>query len=164
MNKLNMFNYSHFYNLLARKNYSDLIKIFLFYFIATLLLLSGTVKILKPENFLNTLNTTLNFLGESIIVLIATILPVIEITLGLLLMIRLKTKEILITVMVLFTIFLLYSIYGTIAGYNVDCGCFGDSIKSQFGVWMIGRNVLLIISVLYLYKKEKMIFIKDQNK
>ena len=79
-------------------------------------------------------------------------------------MIRLKTKEILITVMVLFTIFLLYSIYGTIAGYNVDCGCFGDSIKSQFGVWMIGRNVLLIISVLYLYKKEKMIFIKDQNK
>lgn len=140
------------------------LKYLAYYIIAFILLVSGIIKIISPENFLNTLNTTLNFLSESIIILIAAALPVIEIALGLMLVLRTKVKETLAAAVILFSIFLLFSIYGTIAGFGVDCGCFGTVIKNEFGILMIGRNFVLLLISLLLYKKEKMVFIIDQNK
>ena len=123
-----------------------------YYFIVAVLLFSGFSKIIDPENFLKTLNTTLNFLGESIIIFIATALPVIEIAIGLMLLLKIKTKETLFVVVILFAAFLLFSIYGTIAGFDVDCGCFGSSVGSEFGVEMIVRNLILLIISLILIK------------
>lgn len=61
------------------------------YFTAFVLLGSGISKIVNPETFLKVLNITIGFLGENIIVLIATILPVIEIALGLMLLLKNKS-------------------------------------------------------------------------
>jgi hypothetical protein len=139
-----------------------------YYFIAVVLSLSGISKILNPENLLNTLNTTLTFLGGNIIILIATVLPVLEIALGLMLMLpvpmgkiwrshdKSKTKETLLTTVILFATFLIFAIYGFISGFDVDCGCFGSNISSEFGVGMIIRNmVLLIITILVLLLNNK---------
>ncbi|MFZ2323375.1 MAG: MauE/DoxX family redox-associated membrane protein [Ignavibacteriaceae bacterium] len=131
-----------------------------FYFIAVVLLVSGISKILNPENLLNTLNATLTFLGENILILIATVLPVLEIALGLMLILpvpmgKIKTKETLIATLILFAVFFLFSIYGTIAGYDVDCGCFGTVIKNEFGVWMIFRNMILFVITFLNFKYYK---------
>jgi hypothetical protein len=57
------------------------------------LLFSGVSKIIYPENILNVLNITLNFLGEDILMLIAALLPVIEIALGTMILMKIKVKE-----------------------------------------------------------------------
>jgi len=63
-----------------------------------------------------------------------------------------KTKETLISTVILFAVFFLFSIYGTIKGFNVDCGCFGTVIKNEFGIWMIGRNLLLVVIAFFNLK------------
>jgi hypothetical protein len=123
---------------------------FFYYSITIILFFSGFSKIIDPENFLKVLNVTLGFLGENIIVLTATALPVFEIVLSLMLM--LKTKETLIATVILFGVFLIFAIYGFISGFDVDCGCFGSNVSGEFGVGMIIRNLvflLLPINVLF---------------
>ncbi|HMN18903.1 MAG TPA: methylamine utilization protein [Ignavibacteriaceae bacterium] len=122
------------------------------YLIAGVLLFSGVSKIIYPENILNVLNITLNFLGEDILMLIAALLPVIEIALGTMILMKIKVKETLITTLILFSGFVLFAGYGFIAGFDVDCGCFGTVIKNEFGIWMILRNILLVL-IAYLNLK-----------
>jgi hypothetical protein len=116
------------------------------------LLFSGVSKIIYPENILNVLNITLNFLGEDILMLIAALLPVIEIALGTMILMKIKVKETLITTLILFSGFVLFAGYGLIAGFDVDCGCFGTVLKNEFGIWMIVRNILLVL-IAYLNLK-----------
>ncbi len=135
------FSYLH---IKERVNFKSLLYYSFYYIISILLLVSGSGKIIDPENFLKVLNVTLGFLGENIIVLTATALPVIEIALGLMLILKLKVKETLIVILSLIIVFVLFAIYGFISGFDVDCGCFGTVIKNEFGILMIGRNLLLV--------------------
>ncbi len=149
---------------LTKEKLKQRLYIISYYFIAVVLSLSGISKILNPENLLNTLNTTLTFIDVNILILIATALPVIEIALGLMLILKIKVKGTLIATVILFAVFFLFSIYGTITGFDVDCGCFGSSIRSEFGVGMIIRNiVLLILSILVYNLKDEIGFVKAQN-
>ena len=123
---------------------------FVYYLIAVVFVISGISKILNPENFLKVLNITVSFFGENIIILIATLLPVIEIALGMMLVLKIRIKETLIATTILMTIFLIYAIYGTVKGFDTDCGCFGSSVESNFGTLMIIRNIVLMLSSLIL--------------
>jgi len=53
-------------------------------------------------------------------------------------------------VVFLFGIFLITSLYGTLAGLGTDCGCFGSAVKSSFGWGMVGRNTIFLILSLIL--------------
>jgi len=65
------------------------------------------------------------------------------------LLFNVQTKKILIAVSILFFHFFVFSVYGSIIGLNNDCGCFGNLVKSEFGIFMILRNlVFFIISIL----------------
>ena len=120
-----------------------------FYFIAAVLLFSGIAKILDPVPLINTLKLV-TVIPVSLHVLIATLLPVVEIVLALLMISKTKLKITLPIVTALFTIFLGFSIYGTAAGYGADCGCFGNAVKSSFGWGMIVRNAAFLIISLIL--------------
>ncbi len=143
------FSYLH---IKERVNFKSLLYYSFYYIISILLLVSGSGKIIDPENFIKVLNVTLSFLGENTIVLIATVLPVFEIALGLMLLLKIKVKETIITTLILFIGFVLFAGYGFIAGFDVDCGCFGTVIKNEFGIWMILRNLLLVV-ITYLKLK-----------
>lgn len=146
-------------------NYFYYIHIFLYYLIVIVLLISGLTKIINPEGFIETLNTTLSFLNENIIGLIALCLPLFEVTLSVLLLFKIKIKIVLTGILILFSLFLVYAIYGTIAGYNDDCGCFGEYIKSQFGIGMIIRNSFLtLITIITLLNLKKFDTIKFNEK
>lgn len=149
MIKINTFNPKLFFTI---ENILPGILSLAYYFIALVLLISGISKILNPENFLNTLNVTLNFIGENITILIATALPVIEVSLSLMLLFKIKVKAALLITLILFIGFLLFAVYGFIAGFDVDCGCFGSIDWSEFGVGMIIRNIFLLILSIVLYK------------
>ena len=128
-----------------------------YYFIAIVLLAAGILKIYDPAPLLGTLEL-LSFINNSFAIVIATILPVIEIAIGILLLTGMKTKAAVFSAAGLFWFFFAFSIYGYAAGLDADCGCFGNVISSDFGVGMILRNALfaVVASMLVLnHRKNK---------
>jgi len=114
-----------------------------YYFIAIVLLAAGVLKIYDPAPMLGTLEM-IQFLNNPLSVLIATILPVIEIALGILLLTGKKMRISLIAATGLFWFFFGFSVYGYAVGLDANCGCYGNVIASDFGVGMILRNVLFV--------------------
>ena len=120
------------------------------YFIAAILIFSGSTKIIDPEP-LNYILNLLEVLPEPMVIFISVILPVTEIMLGIFLFFNLKAKVTLSFTSVLFLSFLLFAIYGTLTGISSECGCFGNILKSNIGWGMIVRNIVLFIIVVLLY-------------
>ena len=128
-----------------------------FYMITAVLLISGIAKIIDPLPLINTLKL-ITIIPESLQLIIATLLPIVEIGLAVLMLMKIKPKITFTAVTVLFTAFLVFSIYGTVAGFGANCGCFGNVVKSEFGISMILRDTLfLIISMVLLVKKNNVL-------
>lgn len=128
-------------------NYLEISATFILSFI---LLFAGATKIVDPSPLVFTLASTFNFLNESIIIFIASILPILEIGIGILLIfslfhekIRQKRKTILLTTALLFALFFAFSVYGFMINLQNDCGCFGNTIYSKIGFGMVLRNFIL---------------------
>lgn len=121
-----------------------------YYTISIILIVSGMSKIISPESLPSILNLT-GILPEPLIVIVSILLPVVEILLGVLLAVKVQIRIVVAAAGFLFLSFLLFSIYGTIAGLNSDCGCFGDLVKSDIGWGLVVRNSIFFILVLLLY-------------
>ena len=125
--------------------------------LSAVLLFSGINKIIAPIALLENLTTTFKFLPENLFLMITVIIPLIEIALGALLVFSLykeslsKYKKIInLSAVVLLGLFFVYSIYGYIIGLSNDCGCFGNAIKSEFGLGMVIRNLVLLTGVIFV--------------
>ena len=128
-----------------------------YYFITSILLFSGFAKIIDPLPLIKILEAFNLFsftpFGGEINFAITAILPLLEIGLAILLIMKVKLKVTLSLTLLLFTGFLFYAIYGYYLGITNDCGCFGDIIKSEFGVGMILRNFIFIAIIIYIVKQ-----------
>ncbi|KAF0158295.1 MAG: Methylamine utilization protein, partial [Ignavibacteria bacterium] len=94
-------------------------------------------------------------LPVDLVIITATLLPLTEIGLGLMLILKLQQQTALRITVLLFLVFFLFAVYGTAIGINEDCGCYGKIIKSEFDWMMIVRNaVLLTISIIVTKKIE----------
>ena len=103
---------------------------------------------------LETIKAVIN-VSEELQIAAVTLLPVIEITLGVMLLLKIRVKETLIAATILFLFFFLFSVYGTVIGLENDCGCFGKAVESSFGIGMVIRNILfLLLSLTVLIKFE----------
>lgn len=99
---------------------------------------------------LDTIKAVIN-VSEELQIAAATLLPVIELTLGVMLLLRLRVKVALIAATILFMFFFLFSVYGAVVGLENDCGCFGKAAESRFGISMVIRNILfLLLSIIVL--------------
>ena len=98
-----------------------------YYFITAVLLFSGIAKILEPLPLIETLKFII-IIPDSLQILIATLLPVVEIGLAVLMIMKIKQKTTLTAVTTLFAFFLAFSIYGTVVGFGSDCGCLSASL------------------------------------
>jgi len=128
---------------------SELIMGGLYYFICAVLLFSGVSKIIDPTPMIETMKAAFK-VNENLLIFTATILPIVEIALALLLIMKIQTKKTLLLATVLFFCFFVFSIYGTVIGLNIDCGCFGSAVTSEFGIAMIIRNLILLTVVIWL--------------
>lgn len=123
-----------------------------YYILATILLAAGIIKIYDASGVISVL-TQLSFLNESAITLIATILPIIELGLGIALLLNWQTPLTLKLTVTLLAIFFGFSMYGMVTNLQGDCGCFGSVIQSKFGLGMVIRNLLLLLASGYLLVK-----------
>ncbi len=142
-------------NYLKKYSINNFIYSFSFYSIAVILLISGIIKVIDPSPLFETIKL-LPFVPSSFYIVLVTILPIVELGLGLLMLLKVTPKVTLSMVSALFLIFFIFSIYGTTEGLEADCGCFGDVVKSEFGWGMIIRNLVFwVLTVYLLINKEK---------
>jgi len=126
-----------------------------YYSIVAVLLFSGISKIIDPIPTVETLKAAFKT-SDELNLLIATALPILEMALAIMMILKYKLRITLITINVLFFFFLLFAVYGTLIGLNIDCGCFSNVVSSEFGMTMILRNLLLTTIASWLvftYKK-----------
>ena len=125
-----------------------------YYGVCGILLFSGALKIYDPEPTAEVLKAAFKLSDEPVLI-ISTLLSVFEIMIALLMILKLYEKRVLLLVFVLFICFFAFSVYGTIIGLNIDCGCFGNAVQSEFGLWMILRNLILTIIAFLLMKTNR---------
>lgn len=122
--------------------------------IALFLTLAGLLKVFSPTAVINTSSELFPWAGNTLHIFIGSLLPVIELGLGIMLLLQWQSKWVLSGITVLFSLFFLVSIYGQATGVDADCGCFGDVITSSFGWGMLTRNGILLVLVIYLTRHE----------
>lgn len=126
--------------------------------LAAVLIFSGINKTIAPSSLIESISIVLKFLPKDLLIIIAVILPFIEIGLGILLIVSLYDAKIKryrrrvnLSLAILFGLFLAYSIYGYAMGISDDCGCFGNSLKSDFNTNMVTRNSFLFLATVFSY-------------
>lgn len=141
-----------------RKNFLNYSAITVTFLLSLVLLFAGTSKIFDPSPLINSLSSTFNFLPEILIILMVTILPIMELGLGMFLIfslfnakIKQKRRVLFLITTFLFSLFLVFSIYGYVIGKKNDCGCFGNAISSRIGLSMVLRNFILTIVTFLLF-------------
>ncbi|PKL79267.1 MAG: hypothetical protein CVV25_08470 [Ignavibacteriae bacterium HGW-Ignavibacteriae-4] len=128
-----------------------------------MLLFSGLTKIIDPIPLINVLNTV-QFFNDQVNLIIVSLLPLLEIMLGILLLSRQYLKITAATICVLFGNFLVFSIYGNIIGLENNCGCFGNLIRSDFNIIMILRNTLFFLVSIFILTHRDFFNNISQNK
>ncbi len=120
--------------------------------LGALFIYAGSRKLLDPEVFA-TLIDAFGIVPDSLLGIVARILPVLEITAGLGLLVDIRGSLAVITG--LLVLFIAILIFGLKMGLAVDCGCFGpqDIEARAFGGLdaALFRNLILLVVVLWLY-------------
>jgi len=122
------------------------------YIIALVLVVSGIGKVIDPVPTIEILQQTPHF-PDWMIIPVVSVLPIVEIVMAIALVIRYREKVNLLLCLGLFVGFFAFSIYCTLYGLNLDCGCFGSLIESRVGWTMVIRNMFFLALAIYLFLK-----------
>ena len=120
----------------------------LLFLLGSFYLFSGTIKIIDIDNFLYLIRSY----NIRLFIYFAPIIPVVEITIGILMILRKRIKETVLFSVILLVFFTAIFAYGHFAHHISDCGCFGgiDFLKMSPVVFFL-RNGLLTSFSLHLY-------------
>lgn len=125
------------------------------YFIAAVLLFSGISKIIDPQTFNEAMNS-IGIMNAHIKELTTGLLPIMEVFLGVVLLFNKYSETAMPFVIILFTLFLFFAVYGILIGVEGDCGCFGGILDSSFDYTMVVRNFTLFLMSVILLKNAKL--------
>ncbi|MEX0647905.1 MAG: MauE/DoxX family redox-associated membrane protein [Balneolaceae bacterium] len=118
--------------------------------LAGILILAGYLKLQDNTALFETI-AYITWIPVWIKSLIVDWLPWIEIVVGGLLLTRFIDKTVITIVLLIFTGFLGFAIYGFATGLEGDCGCFGELSDSTFGWSMIIRNAVFVAMAGFLF-------------
>ena len=135
------------------KNAFNVVYYSVYYFMCSVLVFAGVAKLYNPFPVLEVLRDSTPVPTLLLIGFVAFI-AVFETLLGLMLILRIKVKENLISTGVLFLFIFIFTIYGATMGINGETGCFGGLIKSQFDISMVVKNSIFLLAAISLLIKE----------
>ena len=120
--------------------------------LAGILILAGYLKLQDNSALFETI-AYITWIPVGLMSFIVDWLPWIEILTGALLLTRFMNKAVITVVLLIFSGFLGFAIYGYATGMEGDCGCFGDLSDSSFGWSMIIRNAIFVAMAGFLFWK-----------
>lgn len=116
-----------------------------FYFIALILFISASAKVIDSNPLLETLNL-IRIIPDETKPFIAAMIPIWEMALAIMIVLNFKKLLTLIAITVTFAAFLTLSVYySQISPIDSDCGCFGNLVPSRFDIWMVIRNTFFFL-------------------
>lgn len=104
---------------------------------------SGTIKIIDTSGFSNSI-VNYKLLPDLLINFLAIILPWIELTAGLLLILGISVKENILIITSLLAVFIIAIIINLFRGLDIDCGCFGTANGIKLGFTKLLENCILL--------------------
>lgn len=110
---------------------------------------SGFIKIIDTQGFSNSISNY-KLLPEVFINFFAIILPWIELSSGLLLLLGISVKENAFIINLLLSVFLIAIIISLIRGLDINCGCFGTIGGTKIGTAKLIENCLLLLTGIIL--------------
>jgi len=124
------------------------------YLLALLFLWAGVNKLLDPKSFARSIDA-FGLVPESMLVVTALGLPMLEIVIALAVALRWRCGLPLMAVILLFFVGVLW--YGVLQGLDIDCGCFSLAEQSSHttlrqAFW---RDWLMIAAVVYVFAIER---------
>jgi uncharacterized membrane protein YphA (DoxX/SURF4 family) len=117
--------------------------------LAAVLLISGFAKAADPRTTVVAVRAY-DLLPESLVRIVAAVLPYLEIALGLLLLLGLATRLAAVLTAILFIVFIAGIISAAARGLSIDCGCFGGGGEVQAGQTAYGQEILRDLAFLAL--------------
>ncbi len=137
--------------------------LFLFRIILGLLFTySGIIKIIDTPGFANSI---LNYklLPDLLINFLAIILPWIELTAGLLLLLGISVKENIFIINILLVVFIIAIMINLLRGLDINCGCFGTLNGTKIGFTKLSENCILLVMGIFLMLFDSKIFTLKEN-
>ncbi|MHB1686469.1 MAG: MauE/DoxX family redox-associated membrane protein [Ignavibacteriaceae bacterium] len=134
------------------KNFLALIRIIF----GSVFILSSLTKLNDPASFTNAL-TKFHLLNNNLVPIFTYLIPAIELALGILLVLNIKTEIIAQLATFLVALFTAIVVSKITEGENISCGCFGTLTESNIDSTTIIRNIILLtlgITLAVYYKKE----------
>lgn len=127
--------------------------------LAGLFIYAGVIKLINPDLFLSDIESY-RLVPYSLAWLTAFYLPPLEILcgVGLLLPRLLRPASVILLGLILVFLIAIISAWGR--GLNISCGCFGATTEVTNYVWLVGRDLLIGVALLYALFGVK--FKKDQ--
>jgi uncharacterized membrane protein YphA (DoxX/SURF4 family) len=119
--------------------------------VAFVFILAGAEKVSNPEAFSDSIYNY-RLLPLIFINVLAIILPWIELTVGILLLLGILVKENSYIISIMYIVFIFAIGISLARGLNIDCGCFGTSLGTQIGLLKIGENLVLLVMSFLLLK------------
>lgn len=114
---------------------------------------AGTLKLLAPQDFADSI-AGFRLLSPLSINVLALSLPPFEILVGTLLLLGWRTRAASLAVLLMTTIFALALASALLRGLSVDCGCFGGGTASRWRTSLsLGRDLLLFGTAAVLYRQ-----------
>lgn len=120
------------------------------FFVGFVFIYAAVEKINDPRSFAFSIHNY-KLLPFFIINILAIILPWIELTAGMLLIIGTSVKESSFIISISLIIFIAAVSISLLRGLNINCGCFGTAGGTKIGVWKILENLFLLLLSVYLY-------------
>lgn len=115
---------------------------------------AGTVKILDSQDFLVSLYSYQIELPETLLRLVAVVLPWIEVICGLTVILGIWQDAGLDLIGLLLVIFILATGQAWVRGLEISCGCFGSMVEETSFLGSVGfaffRNLVLLFVAVYL--------------
>ncbi len=120
--------------------------------LGAIFLWSGISKLIDPTQF-SVIIDAYGLLPDAWILLVAVVLPFLEMVFGLGLLLDIKGS--LAGISALLLLFIVILSYGIGLGLDVDCGCFGpedpEAIAFHGLWWAFVRDIIMMLSIFYLY-------------
>lgn len=120
--------------------------------LAGLFIYAGVIKLMKPDLFLVDIESY-RLVPYSLAWLTAFYLPPLEIICGLSLLLPRLYQPATLILLGLMLVFLIAIISAWARGLDISCGCFGVTADATNYVWLVGRDFLFLIALLFVLRR-----------
>ena len=120
--------------------------------LAGLFVYAGVIKLIQPGTFLSDIESY-RMMPYSLAWLVAFYLPPLEIICGLGLLVPKLCKPSALILLLLMIVFIIAITVAWARGLDISCGCFGGAGEKANYLWLIIRDILFIVALVFCLKR-----------